>query len=241
MATEFMVKILDDVKRWDEPLGEIVPMNYGEIFMRKDWVWVLQTISDKLPLTPIVIPTNGYALIEKNVDLLCSVETFKVINFSVNAYFDETYEKFTGLPAKNMQRIEEACKRIKVLRSDVVIRLSMVSDPMYQTDIEKDAFKKFWGQFGEVWIIPAASSNRPDKKPIIHTSIPCRSIFSDIVVGYDGKLTSCCFDPSMIIDCGEYSGDLRRDWRNPKLEELRMVHNEHNRQTIKWCKGCSFA
>jgi len=240
MPRELLVDILDDVSRWGEPLQEIIPVNYGEFFANKDWYWILQMISPKLPHTQIVIPTNGALLTPEMVTKLCEIPSIKIVNFSLNAYFDETYEAFNKLPASNIPKIRNYAMLLRALRPDITIWASMVFDPEYQTDLERDKFKEYWSPFAAPQILPAASAGRG--KPILTPVIaPCRSIFSDFVVGYDGKLSSCCFDSRFSLDIGEYSGDLKSDWHNSKLEEFRKLHNEHKRAEIGLCKSCTFA
>ncbi len=235
-------KILDDVARWPVPLSEIIPVNYGEFFTLKEWPLILKMISSKLPSTQITIPTNGAALTEQGVTFLCEIPTVKLINFSINAYFDETYEAFMGLPASNIGHIIKTVARIKLQRPDIRVWVSMVFDPSYQTDIERDYFESMWeGLADMVWVISASSACRSDKKVVIPTKIPCRSIFSDIVVGYDGKLNSCCWDASFSLSLGVYTGDLKKDWKNPKLNALRQAHNEHQRDEYALCRECTSA
>ena len=215
--------ILDDVARWSEPLTEIVPVNYGEFFTLPDWERILKTISQRLPKTQIIIPTNGSLLDDDKIDKLCKIAVVKLLNFSVNAFFDETYKTFMELPAKTLDRIASLIRRLKVQRSDITAWVSMVHDPSYQTDLERDKFIEFWRDKADhVWILNAASCGRPDKKIVIPNKLPCRSIFSDIVIGFDGKLSSCCFDASFsAFDLGYYSGDLKRDWNSDKFKQFR--------------------
>ena len=239
MPIDLIDKLLSDVSRWR--LDEIIPVNYGEFFLRDDWYYILTMISQKLPSTQIVIPTNGSHLDTDAVTKLCHIPTVRIINFSVNAYFDETYENFTGLKAENITRIRKAIAQLKILRSDILCRVSMVFDPLYQTDLEKDLFINYWGGCAEPWILPAASAGRVGKKPIHPVKLPCRSIFSDIVVSYDGKISSCCFDSNFSLDLGFYDGDLLANWHGKELTQLRKLHNEGQREEIELCAKCSFA
>ncbi len=241
MDVTLIVKILDDVARWEKSLDEIVPIGYGEFFMRKDWAWILGMIASKLPKTRIVIPTNGSLLDSEKVDILCQIPTLKVINFSINALFDETYESFMGLPSSNIPKIKGLMEEIKISRPDILVRASMVFDPKYQTDIERDAFMASWEKIADVQIMAAASAGRRENKPYQRVKLPCRSLFADIVIGYDEKLSSCCFDAGFRLDLGKYSGNLKKDWLNPKLEAFRKLHNEHRRQESDLCKVCSSA
>lgn len=241
MPDELLSKILDDVGKWHPSLNEIIPVNYGEFFSLHDWYEILEQIAVKLPYTQIVIPTNG-SLIKDKVVKLCHIPNVRIINFSVNGYFDETYENFMGLKAKTIGEIREAISQIKILRPDIKIWVSMVFDPEYQTDLERDMFQSYWMPFATTWLLPAASAGRPSKKPVQPVTLPCRSLFSDIVVGFDGKLSSCCFDPSFsAFDLGYYSGDLKKDWCSPQFEQFRQIHNSHKRSEIDLCSRCTFA
>ena len=228
--------ILADVARWPQPLQEIVPVNYGEVFLYPDYETLLRLICTMLPQTPMVIPTNGVLM---DVELLASLPTLSIVNVSINAAFPETYRAFMGLEP-DFEGLEKKIRKLRILAPRVTTWVSFVFDPLYQSDLERDEFIKRWSPIATPQILPAASSNRPDKRPLIPRLRPCRSIFSDIVVGFDGKLTSCCFDPNMNLELSSYSGDLLKDWRNPQLEELRHLHNEGRRQEVELCQGCTY-
>ena len=241
MSVELYTEIINDVARWEEPLFELIPVNYGEFFLYEHWFDLLNLIKEKLPRTRVAIPTNGSLIDEETIKKLITIPQIWVINFSINAFFKETYESFMGLPAENMDRIHRTVMRIKTLRPDITIRQSMVFDPRYSTDLERDLFEDYWGGLAETWILPAASAGRPDNAPLKPVKIPCRSIFTDFVIGFNGKLSSCCFDAGFRIDLGEYSGNALKDWKNTKIEELRKLHNEHKRDEVPLCKSCTFA
>lgn len=230
-----------ELSKWEHPLEELVPVNYGELLCYPYWYELLRLAENLLPATTIVLPLNGAMLDEKSWARLVSVRTLKVLNFSVNAYFGETYENFTGLPKETLPLIRGCIYKTRVRRPDILIRVSMVFDPEYQTDLERDLFINYWKDVADVAVIPAASCGRPSKRPIKPVKLPCRSIFSDFVIGFDGKLSSCCFDSGFVLDLGRYSGSILKDWRNPKIEELRRKHNEKRREEIPTCRSCTFA
>lgn len=240
MPSELIDQILNDVSRWKQPLTEIIPVNYGELMCRKDWFEILQRISSKLPNTRIVLPTNGGLWTGDSVGKICSIPTLKIINFSVNAYFDETYRLFTHLHPSTMWNIRKAMERVRAQRPDITLWSSMVFSPIYHTDLERDLFIQYWRDIATPQVLTASSAGR-DMKPITPVKIPCRSIFSDFVVGFDGKLSSCCFDSSFSIDLDEYSGTLAADWNSNIMNEFRRLHLEHRRDEIPICKSCTFA
>ena len=234
-------KILKDISAWEYPLQEIVPVNYGEFFLRPDWPEILKAIETVLPETSIVIPTNGSTMTKEALEVLAGIKTLAIVNFSLNGLLGVTYTKFMGLPESNIERIEGAVRFLQKNRPDISIWASMVYDPVYQTDKEKDMFINYWGSVMKAspQILPASNCGRIKQE--IVTDLPCRSIFSDLVIGSDNKLSSCCFDAGFTLDLGEYKGNVLKAWNNPKLVKLRNTHNEGLRAEIKLCRGCSFA
>lgn len=252
MPIDMIRDILKDVSKWGKLLEEIVPVNYGEFFLREDWFEILTMIAQKLPYTVITLATNGSLLTDKEVINLCQIPTFKIVNFSVNAYFEETYKEFMGLNPDTIQKIRKAMAQFRVLRPDIWTKVSMVFDPEYQTDLERDLFVNYWCGAGlspvdypdrlrDIWVITNSSAGKKGVKPLNPVKIPCRSIFSDFVIGYDGKLSSCCWDANFHLDLGSWSGNILKDWQNDKLTELRKLHNENKREEVDLCKVCTSA
>ena len=240
MEFSLIKEIINDVAHLPQTLTEIIPVNYGEFFLRDDWLRILMLIAEKLPDTNLVIPTNGSRLDEGTVNKLCNVPTIEIINFSVNAVFNETYEQFMGLPASNLNKIINAIGIIKRKRPDISIWTSMVFSPEYQTDLERNLFQQFWKGATFSQINTASSAGR-GMKPINTVELPCNSIFNDMVIGYDRKISSCCFDAGFTLDLGWFEGDIVKAWRNDKFEDFRRSHNEHKRGQNKICSSCTFA
>lgn len=239
MPKSFIKEILQDISNWNKPLEEIIPVNYGEFFCNKEWKKYLRLINEALPRTNIVIPTNGSLITNEDVEFICSINTVGIINFSVNAFFEKTYEEFMGLKGETLDNILNLATLFRKYKPEIQLVFSMVYDPAYQTEMEKELFLAFWRNYGIPWTIPASNCNRYPLK--IKNNIACRSIFSDLVIGFDGKLSSCCFDPGMVLDLGKWEGSVLGAWNNPKLQELRKLHNEGRRQEVGWCSGCSFS
>mgnify|MGYP001598405608 CR=1 FL=1 len=240
MDINYAVDIIKDIASWDRPLSELVPVNYGEVFLYPDWFNLLVLVERLLPQTVIVIPTNGSLLSQESVACLARIKTVKILNLSVNALYQETYEQFTGLSFDNYTRLRRIVDYLHFHRPDIEIVASMVFDPAYQTDLERGEFYLYWKQLvNHVVCLPAANCNRHEQ--IIKPIQPCRSIFSDLAIGYDGKLSACCFEAGFTMDLGEYKGSVLEAWRNPKLEQLRELHNTGKRQEVLQCSKCSFA
>ena len=230
---------ISEVSKWKTPLTELVPVNYGEFFTYSKWDVILGVIDAKLTNTQVVIPTNGAWLDLPVVNSLVRYRQIKIINFSVNAYLEETYEKFTGLPYFTVDKIRAASMIIRNKRPDITQWFSMVYDPLYQSEMEKQLFIDHWSKYGYPQIIPASNCGR--SKLRITTTLPCRSIFSDLVIGMDRKISSCCFDARFSMDLGYLGNSVLDTWINQPLYSLRESHNSGRRKEIALCASCSFA
>ncbi|KKK98788.1 hypothetical protein LCGC14_2639270, partial [marine sediment metagenome] len=51
MPFDLIERLVNDVARWNPPLPEIIPVNYGEFFMREDWLEILEILANKIPQT----------------------------------------------------------------------------------------------------------------------------------------------------------------------------------------------
>jgi len=241
MPADLILKVLDDISSWGKPLEEMVPVNFGEFFLRRDWLAILNLIQDKLPNTKIVIPTNGSLLDKEKVRNLASIDNIKLVNISVNAYFKETYEELMGLPGDTIARIRESVELLREIRPDITVWVSMVFDG--QSETERDLFINAWKDIATVQINPASYANHPLRKPIREIKIPCRSIFDGLVVMHNGKvITGCCYDSAGVLEIGEFPGQsLLEIWGGPKLKKLQELHNSGRRNEIEICRNCTFS
>lgn len=235
-------KCLEDVKGFPQTLEEIVPANYGELFIHPHWAELLHLIARELPKTRMVIPTNGTLLRDGTVEKLAEIPTLRLVNVSVNAFLPVTYQTFHRLPARLTGEIENSVKQLKSIRPDVTLWISMTHDSQYQSPKEVELFTQHWSQYGTVQINTAQYNNRPERQPLTPVVLSCRSLWSDLVVLWDGKVTSCCYDAE-----GElYVGDANREslldiWHSKQFAHLRQLHKAARRATIPICKRCTFA
>lgn len=244
LSNTLIEKVLDDIASWPQPLTELCPVNFGELFLRSDWYEILKLIEAKLPQTGIAFATNGSKLDDEAVAKLATVRTLRWLNFSINAYFRETYEAYTGLPVETIGKIRRAAELLRVARPDVVTNASMVYDPTLQTEKERDLFIEAWRPITRmVSINPAQYAGNPLRAPVIPVKTACRSIFDGLVVLHDGVVCSgCCWDSDGKLEVGKFPEQtLLEIWRGEKLQRLWEVHNSGRRPEIPLCRSCTFA
>lgn len=242
MSWELLMKCLEDVKDFPQVLSEVVLSNYGETFMYPQWYQAMELTVKILPHTPIVLPTNGTFLTEETVNKLCLIPTLKLVNVSVNAFLPETYRKFHSIDPKAIEVIKSGITRVRQLRPDITIWVSMAYDYLCQSPREVELFREFWSQYGIVQVNTVSYAGVKGKEPLIPVSLPCRSIFSDMVIAYNGDVSSCCFDVNIEVNLGNANETNLLDiWNSSKFAEFRRKHNEGKRAKFAICSKCSFA
>lgn len=240
MPFSLVEKCVQDIKKFPNILSEIVPTGYGELFLHPQWFKILEYIARELPRVRMVIPTNGTLLKDGVMETLSRVSTLKLIDLSVNAFLPETYRVFHKLPPENLARVEEAAKKIRQLRPDIMLWVSMVRSSQYQSPTEVELFIQHWSRYGKVMINQAEYCKGPE--PITPVILPCKSLFSDMCVSWDGRVTSCCYD----ADCELVVGDTVKEslldiWFSKRFSEIRTFHNEGKRAELEICKHCTFS
>lgn len=245
MELDLLERLLQEIASWPQPLSEVCPTNYGEWFVNPRWYEMGKMIERYLPNTPMTLPTTGTLLNDKNLERLASLQTLRWLNFSINAYFAETWEYVHRVPAaKLMPRVLSLPERFREMRKDVTVNISMVFDSSIVTERERELFEQHWRRRGfQVSVSTAQYVNHPTKSPATPSQVSCRSIFDGLVVTPDGEvLTGCCYDSNAELSVGNSNEKRLLDiWRGDQLRRLAELHNSGKRSEINLCKGCTFA
>lgn len=243
MSQELYAAILNDIVTWPAPPYELVPTNFGELAMNPRWEWMLHLASALLPKTRIHLVTTGIWLTPANLEKLAQVQTLKYVNFSINAFFSETWARIHGQPAEFMPRVVRAVHEFRDRRPDVEVNVSLVQDPDITTELEADLFTNYWQQFGKVSVSSASYAGNPKHVPDPPVTLSCRSVVDGLVISDQGVVgTGCCFDGSLELAIGRFPEESLLDiWRGEKLKALVDLHNSGRRAEIPLCKGCNFA
>lgn len=245
METSLAEHLIEDIASWSMPLYELVPTNFGELFIHKDWHRILLRASELLPRTRLTIVTTGTLMTPGALEKLASVPTVAYVNFSINAYYAETWERIHKMNRKFMEIAVNAVHAFRDRRPDVEVNVSMVYDSALVTEKEKDMFLVHWNQFGNVTFSPASYARNPLRKPENLVTLPCRSVFDGLVVFTDGKVgPACCFDGDADpeLNIGHFPEERLIDiWKGERLAKLCEIHNRGLRGSVGICSECTFA
>lgn len=245
MTPALFSEILDDIASWPKPLKELVPTGWGEVFLNRDWQWMLLEISRRLPKTGIQIVTTGTLLTDDAIEKLALVPTLSGVNFSINCFFADSWSRIHKLPPKAMLIAVNAVHKFRDRRPDVPVNVSMVMDSQLVTELEKDLFLKYWSSFGNVTVSPASYAGNPNRVPDPPVTLSCRSVFDGMIVLDSGLVgTGCCFwnGDAEELAIGRFPQERLLDiWRGTPLKRLCELHNSGRRPELELCSTCSFA
>ena len=82
--------------------------------------------------------------------------------------------------------------------------------------------------------------------PILHSRIrrkqnPCKALWNNPIIHWDGKVSPCTFDPNDAYTMGDITKDnFYTIWRSTPYLQLRSQFREDYKK-IKQCSGCSYA
>lgn len=249
MSMNMFHKIVDEIASWNYPV-EIVPTMYGEFFLNPNWFHILQYINTNAPLVKIAIPTNGSVLDNDKIDILFKIKNLKYIGFSVYAYYPETYQKLIGLPLDTIGKIENAVNRISKERPDIIINIGSSLDEKYISKDELEMFRKKWKSFATPHEITHNAQHTSDKVLSINKNyrceIPCQTIFTSMVIQYNGDVCICCYDSQGELNIGNVNEQLNQFnhanllniWNGKRAIKYRDIHANGQRDSIPLCRSC---
>lgn len=246
MKDELFKKIVDEMAE-HKPIA-MVPFFRGESLLHPHFFELMRYAKDK-GIGPIQFTSNGLALTEDRAEKLLDLE-LDFISFSLDTLDEQLYLKsrLHGDLAKSMHNVLhfiELCqeRRKKSLKTPT-IQVSTIDTPAYKAG--KDAFVKYWRQYADivrVYVEHDDYGGFRDKEVqkqfagISHR--PCRKLFNELVILYDGSIALCCYDwyeKHKIGDVNQQS--LAEIWNGKPMEDIRRMSNEGTFTPDYICADC---
>jgi|WetSurMetagenome_2_1015567.scaffolds.fasta_scaffold05996_3 radical SAM protein with 4Fe4S-binding SPASM domain len=167
-----------------------------------------------------------------------------VIYISLDGNSKETYEKIRkglnyDVVTKNINRFIELKNYSHKEKPAIIINLCLLDENKNQV---KDFVRK-WSKHGQVWI-----SNTHDwsgkaeeiKAKKAKRIVPCRLLWTELVISWDGRVPMCCvdFDDKLII--GNLKNEsIRQVWSGERLKKSRKIHLDGDFNKISLCQNCT--
>lgn len=243
MEESLFKKIIDEISRFDNVI--LVPFFRGEPLLHPKFAEFLNYAKSK-KINSIQMASNGTLLNNKirNAILDSSVS---FISFSLDAPDKKTYEalRINSIYEDVINNVESFIN----LRNSLRKKLPMIQVSAVKTAENKNLVKNFidrWislvdrvriykehSQGGKFGVIKGEKNKDGKRKP-------CKKLFEDIVIYWDGKVAICNHDWNRVKFLGDVTKDSIKDIWNSDLyrkEREKQLNLLFNKDDI--CKSCS--
>ncbi len=249
MSEELFRKIIAEISGHRLLLENVAIMGLGEPMLHTDFERLV-TIAAEAGVPNLYVSTNGTALTEKRAQRLVEDGALGRLIISLDGATKETYEavriggRFDLVMENTMRvlRIKRALGRRKP-----VVTLQILTMP--RTRHEIDEFVSRWepelGDGDEILIKEVDTFGGlvddlrldAEREPV--QRIPCRMLWKDMSIAWDGKVTVCCKDVYYQLTVGDANTQsLEEIWNAPKWNAYRRLHTSGEWDRIHPCDVC---
>lgn len=238
-------RVVADISK-EESGFVFLPQGFGELFLHPQWFNLL-ALARTSDIRPIIVLSNGMLLNRQTSQRL--IETVDALVVTIDGVAKKTYEsiRIQGNFDTVIRNIENF---IEMRGNDESPHLVLRIIRMQETEDEIGEFRNFWsGRIGRSDIIQVAQYNDwaglvPDrevtKTQVQRSRHPCRMLWKNFSVLYDGKVSPCCYDAEGELIIGNVLDQTVRDiWSGPVAKTLRDIHLRHQFHEIPICSRCS--
>lgn len=239
-------KIIDEATEY-LPV-KLVPFFRGEPLMHPKIIEFIQYAKEK-GIGPIQLASNALLLNEEMQNALLDTG-IDFISFSLDTIDAEIYNctRLTGdleVSARNVESFGRKCKERKRHGLNApVLQVSTIDIKEYKATQKEfvEKWKKYvdvvrvYEQHDEEGKLVNLSTCEKVKK--IDKRMPCRKIFTDMIIYWNGKVSLCNYDWDEKRDIGDINNmTLKQAWNSPEYEKIRAEHLQ-NCITEDICEKC---
>ena len=224
----------------------VVPFFRGESLLHPEWDKILSYMKQN-GLGPVQMTSNVTLMDEDAAARIIDLQV-DVISFSLDTLDGEQYEqarrgaRYEDVMGNIFKLLELKAKSGKELPK---IQVSAINIPQYREGMQD--FVDFWlPKVDRVRIyIEHSQDGHPgsiaDPLPHFEKRLPCRKVFTDMVILWDGEVALCNHDWTR--DKEVRIGTVRENsvaevWQSPRYQEIRAMHHQGSVDNEPLCKHC---
>lgn len=198
---------------------------------------------------PIQFASNGYALDDAAADKLLKTGV-DFISFSLDTLNQQVYKKTRkygdlSTCVEHVIHLSEKCRDRKKQGLPVpTIQISTIETEDYID--EQQAFIDFWKQYADIIRVyyehddngRFRNPNVRQKLPEMAGRLPCRKVFTDLLIYWNGDLALCNYDwrGELFLNVNEMS--IQEAWHSKQYERIRKIQNSGALQDASICREC---
>lgn len=248
MDEELFHKIVDEAAE-HLPVA-IVFFFRGESLLHPSFFSFLKYAKDK-GIGPIQFATNAYAMDHSIADQL--VESgIDFISFSLDTLDPEIYKRSRlagdlNVSMDHVVYMSELCKaRRKKGLSSPELQVSTIETRDYIGG--QSEFVDYWKKYADIVRVYYEHDDQgrfrnPETQKKVEELVPerkpCRKVFTDMLIYWDGQLALCCYDwRAGVRGINVREMTLQQAWDSEEYEMIREMHNSGDFRDDLLCKGC---
>lgn len=199
---------------------------------------------------PIQLASNALILSHKLAEELIDSE-IDFISFSLDTIDDELYKssRRAGDLKTSMDNVKYMGSMCREYARDgkkvPTLQVSTIDLDIYRE--KQEEFIEYWLKYVDIVRVyyEHDEKGRLVNKEVFNSVIndddrkPCKKVFTDMLIYWDGRIALCCYDWNQKIPIGDVNKQsLQEIWDGKVFEEIRTMHNENCFSDDLLCKEC---
>ncbi len=251
MPMDLYRKIIDECAENDRYIKLIQPFMFGESFINKKLVEMIEYTKTRLPRTPVNVSTNGSLINPKMAQALIDCGLDK-INIDIDGATAETFEGVRlGLVYEQVVENARYLMELKRTTRSKTPEITVTIINMDETQHEIAAFKDQWTPLADnvvvqsysTWTGSVEDKNVGDQASASSSggfTFPCKHPWEEFVIANDGRVSICCLDFDFKVEVGDVSKQsIREVWNGAPIEEIRQKMIENRYDELEICSQCN--
>ncbi len=194
----------------------------------------------------VSLSTNATLLNEtKSKEILDS--GLDVMTISLDGSRKETYEKLRK--GSNFDSVTNNIKKFLTLEKELGLKKPLVKLQiirMKETEHEIELFEKHWySSANDIQVVAYDTfAGQVEDRSVkadryIRRRVPCRALWDQIAIYWDGNVPICCHDVEGNMLMGNVQHKSIKDvWNNQKFEKVRQRHIDEEYSKLQLCADC---
>jgi MoaA/NifB/PqqE/SkfB family radical SAM enzyme len=250
MSREFFTRLVDQLAEHRRTIESVALMGLGEPFLHPELLDFAR-LAKQAGLGRLYTSSNATLFTEKQVNDLLDADAFDQLILSVDGA-KETYERVR--PGCRYEIVEDNVRRLLLAKRErglnrPVVELQILL--MEETEPEIEAFCERWvpllGEHDRILIkeVDTFGGQVADRRTAGHRShepaarFPCRQLWKDLSISWDGQVTVCCKDVLYKLAVGDARQTPLADiWRSVQWDTIRCLHVEGQWDRLDPCEQC---
>jgi radical SAM protein with 4Fe4S-binding SPASM domain len=191
----------------------------------------------------VTVITNGQLLTDEISDALLNNHIDSIM-FSIGAASRSFYEKVRGsgfeLVSDNIQRFLKKCEKYQPQPIVTVQIINLPEFPEMEAEIRQ--FKNFWKRKPvTVMVYDKLNWGLFDSDVSKIERYPCPSLWRNMFVHWDAKVSACCIDWDQSLVIGDLNEQtIAEIWSGDEIRAYRQAHVNKHFSAYKLCKRCNY-